>query len=69
MQYAPEEDPVHQRFILDTELDMAKAAEPLETGAQTLAQWQALADWLVQYNGIPKPVADVSKVFTSDYLP
>ncbi len=63
MQYAPQEDPVHQRYMLDTELDMAKAGDPPAIGAQTLEQWQALADYLVEYGGLPEPVEDVSRVF------
>jgi ABC-type nitrate/sulfonate/bicarbonate transport system substrate-binding protein len=68
LQYAPEEDPEHQRFMLDTELEMALAGDPAAIGAQTLAQWQALADYLVQYGGLPEPVEDVSRVFTDELV-
>lgn len=63
MQYAPQEDPEHQRFMLDTELEMAKAGDPEAFGAQTPEQWQALADYLVQYGGLPTEIEDVSRVF------
>jgi ABC-type nitrate/sulfonate/bicarbonate transport system substrate-binding protein len=63
MQYAPQEDPEHQRFMLDTELEMAKAGDPEAIGAQALAQWQALADYLVRYGGLPSAIEDVSRVF------
>jgi ABC-type nitrate/sulfonate/bicarbonate transport system substrate-binding protein len=61
MEYAEGEDPVHQRFMLDTELEMAGEID--NVGSQTLEQWQALADYLVEYGGLPEPVEDVSRVF------
>jgi ABC-type nitrate/sulfonate/bicarbonate transport system substrate-binding protein len=68
--YAPTEDPAHQRFMLDTELGMAKegAAALSGIGYQTLEQWQALHDYLVQYDVI-KALADVSKAFTTTAVP
>jgi ABC-type nitrate/sulfonate/bicarbonate transport system substrate-binding protein len=67
LQYAPEEDPEHQRYMLDTELDMAKAGDvysDLGIGGQTLEQWQALHDFLVAHNGLPAEITDISAVFT-----
>lgn len=71
LQYAPEEDPAHQRFMLDTELDMAKDGLGAEDGIgyQTLDQWEELHDYLVQYGGLPQAVADIKKVFTDEFLP
>jgi ABC-type nitrate/sulfonate/bicarbonate transport system substrate-binding protein len=68
--YAPTEDPAHQRFMLETELDMAKNGAAAENGIgyQTLEQWQALHDYLVQY-GASEPLADVSKAFWAGSLP
>lgn len=68
--YAPTEDPVHQGFMLDTELDMAKegAAAQSGIGYQTMDQWQGLEDYLVQY-GVIEPQADLSKAFITAALP
>lgn len=64
MQYAPEEDREHQGFMLDTELEMAKVGVGGgNMGIQSLEQWQALHDYLVQYGGLPQPVEDLSRVF------
>jgi ABC-type nitrate/sulfonate/bicarbonate transport system substrate-binding protein len=71
LQYAPDADRAHQRYMLDTELDMAKegAAAAYGIGYQALDQWQHLHDYLVQYGGIPHALADVSKAFTAAFLP
>jgi ABC-type nitrate/sulfonate/bicarbonate transport system substrate-binding protein len=63
LEYANGADREHQRFILDTELDMTKQGddETYVIGCQTLDQWQALHDYQVQYGGIPKALDDVSK--------
>jgi len=68
--YAPTEDPAHQRFMLDTELDAAKkgAARQSGIGYQTMVQWQKLHDYLVQY-GIITAMPDVSKAFITAALP
>jgi ABC-type nitrate/sulfonate/bicarbonate transport system substrate-binding protein len=67
MEYAPEEDPEHQRYMLETELEMAEggAAKDGGIGAQTPEQWEALHDYLVQYGGLPAPVEDLSRVYWS----
>jgi ABC-type nitrate/sulfonate/bicarbonate transport system substrate-binding protein len=69
--YAPEEDRAHQRYMLDTELTMAKtgAAQSSGIGYQTQDQWQALHDYLVQYGAIPHAITDISSVFTDDFIP
>ncbi|HEY5639787.1 MAG TPA: ABC transporter substrate-binding protein, partial [Dehalococcoidia bacterium] len=70
LQYAPQEDREHQRFMLDTELEMSRPIpfyEHLGLGAQTLSQWQALHDFLIEHNGLPREVPDVSAVFTDDF--
>ncbi|MEX0683082.1 MAG: ABC transporter substrate-binding protein [Dehalococcoidia bacterium] len=72
LQYAPEEDPVHQRYMLDTELDMAKTGDVSQEhgiGGQTPEQWQALHDYMIQYGGLPRPIDDISTVFRQEYLP
>lgn len=68
--YAPTEDPAHQRFMLDTELDMAKegAAKQYGIGYQTMEQWQALHDYLVQY-GVIDALPDLSRAFITTSLP
>ena len=68
--YAPTEDPAHQRFMLDTELDMAKMGVAAQSGIgyQTMGQWQGLEDYLVQY-GVIEPLADLSKAFITAALP
>lgn len=68
--YAPTEDPAHQRFMLDTELGMAKegAAAQSGIGYQTMNQWQGLEDYLVQY-GVIDELPDLSKAFMTAALP
>lgn len=70
LEYAPTEDPEHQRFMLDIELAMAKEgiAEQFGIGYQTMEQWQALYDYLRQYDAIGE-LADVSKAFITAALP
>jgi ABC-type nitrate/sulfonate/bicarbonate transport system substrate-binding protein len=69
MKYAPEEDRVHQRFMLDNEIDRALTDETRTQGLgwQTEKQWQELASVLSQYNAIAKPV-DVKKAFTNEFV-
>jgi ABC-type nitrate/sulfonate/bicarbonate transport system substrate-binding protein len=68
--FAPQEDPEHQRYMLETELEMAEggAAEDGGVGAQTREQWQALHDYLVQYGGLPNPIHDIGRVFTDQFV-
>jgi ABC-type nitrate/sulfonate/bicarbonate transport system substrate-binding protein len=71
LKYAPEEDRAHQRYMLDTELTMAKAgaAQTGGIGYQTQEQWQKLHDYLVQYGAIPHALPDIASVFTDKFLP
>jgi ABC-type nitrate/sulfonate/bicarbonate transport system substrate-binding protein len=71
LKYAPEEDRAHQRFMLDTELDMAKtgAAQLGGVGFQTHEQWQALQDYLVKYHAIPRAITDINNTFTISFIP
>ncbi|MBN1221460.1 MAG: ABC transporter substrate-binding protein [Anaerolineae bacterium] len=71
MKYAGDQaDPAHMRYMLDTEL--ADAISPVTEahgpGWQTLEQWQALHDMLVEYGAIEKPI-DVNQAFTNEFLP
>jgi ABC-type nitrate/sulfonate/bicarbonate transport system substrate-binding protein len=70
IQYAEGADREHQRFMLDTEVAMAKDGEAAENGIgyQSLEQWQALHDYLVDHGGILGPLPDVSQAF-ADFQP
>ena len=69
MKYAPEEDPAHQRFMLDTEF--TDAVSPLTDrrglGQMSPDQWQALYDHLTAHEALPKPF-DYNDAFTTDFL-
>ena len=69
MKYAPEEDPAHQRFMLDTEF--ADAVSPLTDqrglGQMSPDQWQALYDHLTAHEALPKQF-DYNEAFTTDFL-
>ena len=69
MKYAPEENPAHQSFMLDTEF--ADAVSPLTDerglGQMTPDQWQALYDHLTAHEALPKPF-DYNDAFTTDHL-
>ena len=69
MKYAPEEDPAHQRFMLDTEFD--DAVSPLTDrrglGQMSPDQWQALYDHLTAHEALPKPF-DYNDAFTTQFL-
>jgi ABC-type nitrate/sulfonate/bicarbonate transport system substrate-binding protein len=69
MKYAPQENRDQQRFMLTTELARAKTelTEKNGYGWQSREQWQALADALVAFGVIEKPV-DISQVFTARFL-
>lgn len=71
MRYAGEDaDPAHMRFMLDTELADAESEVTAVSGPgwQTVEQWQALHDMLVQYDALAAPL-DVSQAFTNQFLP
>lgn len=65
----PQADPQHMRFMLETELADAKNSltEKHGYGWQTLDQWSALANMLVEA-GIIQPL-EVERVFTTEILP
>ncbi len=68
--YAPQEDREHQRYMLDTELEMSQPMpfyDHLGLGGQTLSQWQALHDFLIEHESLPQEIADLSAVFTDDF--
>jgi ABC-type nitrate/sulfonate/bicarbonate transport system substrate-binding protein len=65
MQYAPQEDRDHQRFMLETELEAAQNDLSGENGIGWMMpeQWQELHDFLVEFGGIPAPLDDVSVTY------
>ena len=69
MKYAPGEDPAHQRFMLDTEIDAALSdrAKASGIGTMTKEQWSALESFLAEYGALPKRV-DVSTVFDDSFV-
>jgi ABC-type nitrate/sulfonate/bicarbonate transport system substrate-binding protein len=71
LQYAEGADREHQRFMLNTELEMATQGETGDNaiGYQSLEQWQALHDYLVAHGGVPGPLPDASQAFAADFLP
>jgi ABC-type nitrate/sulfonate/bicarbonate transport system substrate-binding protein len=69
LQYTgPETDPAHMRFMLEGELlDLdSEVTQEFGIGWQTLAQWQSLADLLIEAE-LMSPI-DVSTVFTNELL-
>lgn len=70
MEFAPEEDPEHQRYMLDTELDMARnpGADVDLIGWQAWERWQRLHDFMVQYGALSGPLTDVNDAFTDEFL-
>ncbi|MEW6716049.1 MAG: ABC transporter substrate-binding protein [Chloroflexota bacterium] len=64
----PETDPEHMRYMLTSELSDAHNAvtEVHGLGWQTLEQWQALADMLVQFGAILP--TDAEAAFTTEIL-
>ena len=65
MQYAPQEDRDHMRFMLDTELGAAEndLTDDNGIGWMTPEQWRELHDFLVAFDGIPKVLDDVSVTY------
>jgi len=70
LKYAPLEQREHQLYMLETELEAAKAGEAQASGIgrQTAEQWQKLYDFLTQYSALPGAIADISAVFTDQFL-
>lgn len=64
----PQADPQHMRYMLESELRDAKSAttEQYGYGWQTLEQWSALAEMLVQAGIIPS--IEVDKAFTTELI-
>jgi ABC-type nitrate/sulfonate/bicarbonate transport system substrate-binding protein len=69
LQYAPQEDADHQRFMLDTEIGAAYSRMTTENGLgwQTEGQWQGLADTLLDFGALEKAV-DVNEAFTNEFV-
>jgi ABC-type nitrate/sulfonate/bicarbonate transport system substrate-binding protein len=65
-----EADPDHQRFMLDSELAdyRSEVTEANGDAWQTVDQWQALHDLLVEHEALAQPV-DVTEAFTTELLP
>ena len=70
LQYAPQEERDHQRFMMEAELTAALAgnAEDAGIGWQTADQWRALHDFLVQYEALTSPLADPTAAFSDQFL-
>ena len=70
MEYAPQEDRDHMRFMMDSELAAAQSDLTDENGLgwMTGEQWQALHDFLVEYSGIPAALDDVSATYDTTAL-
>lgn len=69
MRYAPQEQRPHQQFMLDVELAAAQSdlTRAKGIGWSEERQWQALADTLIEFKAIDRPV-DLNKAFTTRYL-
>ena len=69
LKYAPDEDPAHQRFMLDTEFEDAVSPLTDERGLGQMSpeQWQALYDHLTAHEALPKPF-DYNDAFDTQFL-
>jgi ABC-type nitrate/sulfonate/bicarbonate transport system substrate-binding protein len=69
MRYATGEDPAHQRYMLDTEIDAAQndLTRTNGVGAMSRDRYVALRDFLLQYGGIAKTV-DIDAVFSDRFV-
>jgi ABC-type nitrate/sulfonate/bicarbonate transport system substrate-binding protein len=69
LEYAPQEEADHQRFMLDTEIEGARSEVTAENGLgwQTEEQWRALADTLLEFQALEKAV-DVNEAFTNEFV-
>lgn len=70
LEFAPEEDRDHQKYMLETELGMARNpdADVDLIGWQTEEQWQKLHDFMVQYGALSGPLENISDAFTGRFL-
>ena len=70
LQFAPQEDRDHMRFMMDTESRAALVGPAYQNGVgwMTPEQWQALHDYLVEFGGIPAPLDDVSVTYDDSFI-
>ena len=70
LQFAPQEDRDHMRFMMDTESRAALVGPAYQNGVgwMTPDQWQALHDYLVEFGGIPAPLDDVSVTYDDSFI-
>lgn len=70
LKFAPEADPEHMRFMLDTEIEAASSLDALSFGIgwQTEEQWQRLHDFLVKYGALSRPIQNVAQIFDDRFL-
>ncbi|MCH7836183.1 MAG: ABC transporter substrate-binding protein [Chloroflexi bacterium] len=70
LRFATQEDPNHMRFMMNTELDasLSDLTDEFGAGWMTGDQWQALHDYLVEFGGIPAPLADVSVTYDDGFV-
>ena len=69
LEFAPNEDREHQRFMLRQELKDALGPVPDQggLGAMTDAQWKALYDELIEVGALPKPL-DYKTVYDDRFI-
>lgn len=70
LQYAPEADPDHQKYMLETELDAALTdlTEASGIGWMTDQQWQDLYDMLMRFEALSGPLDDLSAAYTDQFM-
>lgn len=70
MGFAPQENPDHQLFMLETELAAAFTGEAETNGVgwQTAEQWRALHDYLVEFEAIDSALEDPTAAFNDEFL-
>jgi len=70
LEFAPEEEREHQRFMFETELAAALTGAAQEDGIgwMTAEQWQALYDKLQRYEALSGPLADLSAAYSTTAL-
>ena len=69
LQYAPEANPDHQKYMLETELDAALTdlTEANGVGWMTDQQWQDLYDMLTRFDALSGPLDDLSAAYTDQF--
>lgn len=70
LQYAPEADSDHQRYMLETELGAAftDVTEANGVGWMTDQQWQGLYDMLTRFEALSGPLDDLSAAYTDQFM-